>query len=342
MTATRFDEITAAVEVPQVIRLGPNLFGAVFTLMKLIPARYILQQAARRGEIGPRTVIAETTSGTFGLALAMQAALMRRRLVLVSDPVIDEALYRRLADLGARVEIVRHPAERGGYQAARLERLAAILAGSDDAFCPRQYANPDNPRSYATVAEVLSGAVGQVDVLVGPVGSGGSMCGTATALRSGNPAMRAVGVDTHRSVLFGQSDGPRGLRGLGNSLMPANLDHTVFDEVHWCGERQAYQATRRLHRQHAVFQGPTSGAAYLVAEAVAAAEPSATCVVLLPDQGHRYQGTVYNDAWLAERGLAASGRPDRAVEVSDPARARAGWTWYRWGRRTLAQVVGSR
>jgi cysteine synthase A len=342
MTTIKFEEFTAAVEVPQIVRLGPNLFGAVFTLMKMIPARYILQQAVRRGDIGPDTLIAETTSGTFGLALAMQAALMRRRLTLVSDPVIDEDLHRRLTDLGARVDIVHQPAEQGGFQASRLQRLDDILAGNANSFCPQQYSNPDNPRSYALVAEVLSAALAQVDVLVGAVGSGGSMCGTSTALRSSTPGLRAVGVDTHRSVLFGQPDGPRGLRGLGNSLMPVNLDHTAFDEVHWCGERQAYQATRRLHREHAIFQGPTSGASFLVAETAAAAEPSATCVVMLPDQGYRYQSTVYNDKWLAERGLQPRARGESAVEVSHPADTPAEWTWYRWGRRTWEQVVGTR
>jgi cysteine synthase len=340
MTGTRFEEITAAVEIPQVVRLGPNFFGVVFALMKLIPARYILRQAHRRGDLRPDTLIAETTSGTFGLALAMQAALMRRRLILISDPVIDEDLHRRLGDLNAQVEIVQRPDETGGYQGARLRRLAEILAGNPDSFCPYQYSNPDNPLSYALVADVLAEALGQIDVLVGPVGSGGSMCGTSAALRSSNPGLRAIGVDTQRSVLFGQPDGPRALRGLGNSLMPGNLDHTAFDEVHWCGERLVYQATRRLHRRHAIFQGPTSGAAFLVAESVAAAEPAATCAVLLPDQGYRYQATVYNDKWLAERGF--EGRPERTgpVEVTDPAHAPAEWTWLRWGRRTLDQVVG--
>ncbi|MGF1648665.1 MAG: pyridoxal-phosphate dependent enzyme, partial [Kineosporiaceae bacterium] len=216
-----YEEITQAVERPSIVRLAPNLYGAVFTLMKLIPARHILNRAVERGDIGPNTLIAETTSGTFGLALAMQAALLGRPLVLVGDPVIDANLRRRLTDLGARVDIVAEVAPGGGgFQAARLERLREIRADHPDSFCPEQYSNPENPRSYALAAEVISEALGQVDVLVGPVGSGGSMCGTSSFLRSVNPDLRAVAVDTHRSVLFGQPDGPRALRGLGNSLLP--------------------------------------------------------------------------------------------------------------------------
>ncbi|WBB53627.1 cysteine synthase family protein [Verrucosispora sp. WMMD573] len=342
MRSSVFEEITAGVERPQIVRLGPNLFGVVFTLMKMIPARYILRQAVARGDIGPDTLIVETTSGTFGLALAMQTALLRRRLILVSDPVIDDELYRRLTDLGATVEIVRHMAASGGYQGARLERLAEIRAEHDDSFCPEQYANPDNPRSYSLVAELLSEALPRVDLLIGPVGSGGSMCGTASFLRSVNPDLRLTGVDTHRSVLFGQPDGARALRGLGNSLIPPNLDHSAFDQVHWCSAGQAYRATRKLHREHAVFQGPTSGAAFLVAEWAAMTNPDAVTVVMLPDQGYRYQSTVYDDRWLAKQGHLADPTEDRPVETSHPLAEHAEWSWFNWARRSLQEVLDHR
>ena len=341
MTASLFQEITQAQLLPRVVQLGPNLFGAAFTLMKLVPARYILRKAHLRGQIGPETVVVETTSGTFGLALAMQTALMRRKLILVSDPAIDHNLHRRLADLGARVEICDRPHETGGYQEARLRRLAAIRAAHFDHFCPEQYSNPDNPESYAFVAEHLERTLGTVDCVVGSVGSGGSMCGTVEALRSSGRGTYAIGVDTAHSVLFGQPDGSRALRGLGNSLMPANLDHTVFDEVHWCTAGEAYRATRRLHQAHALFQGPTSGAAFLAARWWAAANPTARCVVLLPDEGYRYQETVYDDGWLARNGVdTAVSVADGPVEVSDPARPAQAWSRYAWGRRTYTEVLG--
>ena len=336
---TAFAEITEATARPQMVRLSANLYAAVFTLMKMVPARYILRQAVQSGVLGPDTLVAETTSGTFGLALAMQTALLGRRLVLVSDPVIDDNLHRRLTDLGAVVDIVQRPAAEGGYQAARLDRLATILAENTDSFCPEQYSNPDNPRSYSLVAETLSEAVGQIDVLVGPVGSGGSMCGTGGSLRRENPELRVVGVDTHRSVLFGHEDGPRPLRGLGNSLIPGNLDHTMFDEIHWCGEREAYASTRALHRQHALFQGPTSGAAFRVAEHIAARDPESKVVVMLRDQGYRYQATVYDDRWLATNGHDFTSTAAKPVEVAHPRETADEWSYFDWRRRTYDQVL---
>ncbi len=338
---TAFEEATETYQVPRLIRLAPNLYGACFTLMKMIPARFILRRAEAQGLLAPDTVIVETTSGTFGLALAMQGVHMNRRVVLVSDPVIDERLYRRLTDLGAVVDRVPAAAGAipGGYQAARLQRLAEVRTEHESTFCPEQYSNPDNPRSYATVAELFLECLGQIDCVVGPVGSGGSMCGTVGNLRTVLPECRAIGVDTHGSVLFGHPDGHRELRGLGMSLMPANLDHRVFDQVHWCSASAAYAATRQLHRRHALFMGPSGGAAYLAARWWAAANPNALTVVMLPDEGYRYQDTVYDDDWLRGAGHLDQPLPAEPVRVSDPTRPSGSWTCFDWGRRGYAEVM---
>ena len=338
---TGFVEATEAYQIPKLVKLAPNLYGVAFTLMKMIPARFILRRAEQDGKLGPDTVIVETTSGTFGLALAMQAVSMGRRLILVSDPVIDERLYRRLTDLGAVVDRVPASAAAvvGGYQAARLERLAQIRTEHRSTFCPEQYSNPDNPRSYATVAELLVECLGQIDCILGPVGSGGSMSGTTSYLRTLFPECRAIAVDTYHSVLFGQPDGPRELRGMGMSLMPANLDHKIFDEVHWCTASAAYAATRDLHQRNALFMGPSSGAAYLVARWWARTNPDKLAVVMLPDEGYRYLDTVYDDEWLAARGYLGELPPEEPVAVDDPSRDDGPWTTYDWARRSYIQVM---
>ncbi|HEV8639297.1 MAG TPA: cysteine synthase family protein [Chloroflexota bacterium] len=332
--------IAEAIELPRVVRLGENLYAAAFPLMKLLPARFMLDRAREAGRVGPGSAIFETTSGTFGLALAILAALRGYRLTIVSDPAIDDPLKRRLEDLGARVEIVREPAAVGGFQRARLDRMAQLRAEHPDHFWPAQYDNPDNPGAYAPLVELLTETLGQIDCLVGTVGSGGSMCGSASYLRLAFPDLRAVGVDTPGSVLFGQPDRKRLLRGLGNSVMPRNLDHTVFDEVHWVGAAGAFLATRVLHRRHALFMGGTSGAAYLVADWWARRHRDATVVALLPDEGYRYQDTVYSDAWLRDRDMLLSELPTEPRLVAHPADARPEWSRFLWGGRTYQQVLG--
>ena len=332
--------ITDALELPRLVCLNEGVYMASFTLMKLLPARFILDRAHSAGIIGPGSTIIETTSGTFGLALAMICALRGYRLILVSDPAIDDKLKSRLEDLKARVEIVREPAPIGGYQRARLDRLAELRAEFPDHFWPSQYDNRHNPGAYAPVAELLAEAIGEFDCLVGTVGSGGSVCGTASYLRMLSPSLKVIGVDTHRSVLFGQPDGKRVLRGLGNSLLPSNLDHSIFDEVHWVSAAEAFHATRRLHKQHALFQGGTSGAAYMVADWWARHNPGAKVVALLPDEGYRYQETIYNDDWLRANNLWLTTLPSEPRLVNSPEDAGPKWSRMFWNRRTYEQAMG--
>jgi S-sulfo-L-cysteine synthase (3-phospho-L-serine-dependent) len=332
--------IVDATCLPHLVRLDDHLFAAAFPLMKLLPAKFIVERAIEAGRIGPETTVIETSSGTFGLGLAMVCRLKRIRLALVSDPAVSPALQRRLEDLGARVEICREPAPTGGFQGARLARVEALRREHPDHYWPSQYGNPHNPGAYSALAELLLDRLGPVHTLVGSVGSGGSMCGTLGYLREMFPETRGVGVDTFGSVLFGQPDaGSRALRGLGNSVMPANLDHTAFDEVHWVSAAAAFTETRRLHRQAALFMGPTSGAATLVARWVARSRPGETVVAILPDEGFRYQDTVYDDAWMGAEGMWLDPLPAGPTE-GQPATARGHWARFGWGRRSLADVLG--
>ncbi|MET7611455.1 pyridoxal-phosphate dependent enzyme [Streptomyces seoulensis] len=331
--------VVDATVLPRLIRIGPNLCVAAFTLMKLLPARFMLDRAEQRGELKPGTTVLETSSGTFALGLAMVCRLRGYPLVIVGDPAIDPALCRRLGELGAQVEICTEPSPNGGFQQARLDRLAELRSRYPDHYVPGQYHNPDNPNAYAAVAEQIAETVGAVDCLVGPVGSGGSTGGTAAFLRLLQPRMRLIGVDTSPSTIFGQADGPRVVRGLGNSLVPPNVSHDAYDEVHWAGPAEVCRATRELHARHALFMGPTSGASFLVARWYAERNPGSQVVAFLPDEGHRYQETVYRDEWLAERGLLDVPATAAPRTVTDPGDAVGGWARMLWRRRSLDDAL---
>lgn len=330
----------AEFETPRIVPLKPNLYAAAFFLMKLLPARYILERALERGDIREGTRICETSSGTFALALAMITARMENRLTIVSDWALDPTLKRRLVELGAEVEVVTQPHPHGGLQKARLNRLHEILAQSPSHFWPRQYDNPDNPRAYGSVAAKLVDRIGQIDCLVGTVGSGGSLCGTAAYLRLMFPDMFVIGVDTINSVLFGQPDAPRLIRGLGGSVVPSNIDHTLIDEVHWLSASEIFLATRQLHSHTGLFMGPTSAAAYKVASWWAAQNGDKTVAVLMPDEGHRYADSAYNDDWLNVKVPQwRSMGSDRPATITDPHAKLTQWTRLEWGRRPRSGVV---
>lgn len=334
--------IADAMMLPRVIRLGKSFYGAAFLLMKILPAHFMLERARDSGLLKPGTMVIETTSGTFGLALAILCNLHGYRLTLVSDPAIDPPLLRRLNALGASVEIVQEPSPNGGFQQARLDLLDELRSRHSGHFWPSQYCNPHNPGAYSRLAELLVEVAGPIDCLVGTVGSGGSMCGTAGFLRLLFPHLHVIAVDTHGSVLFGQPDHKtRLLRGLGNSLMPQNLRHSDFNEVHWVAAAEAFAATRDLHARHALYMGPTSGAAYLVAKWWAEKNPDANTVALFPDEGYRYQDTVYDDTWLRLKQITLPELPIEPRLIDHPHSAGPGWSYMRWNSRTYQDVMGA-
>ena len=327
--------------LPRLIRLEPNLVAAAFPLMKLVPAKYVLEKAMKDSKIDRKAGIVETSSGTYALGLGLVCAELGLPFHIVTDPAVDDNLKRRLEDLGGSIQIVG--VESGGAvspQVLRMDALETHLSRFPAAFWPRQYDNPENRDAYGPFAEQLLESIGPNLTLVGAVGSGGSTCGTIARLRMEAPKIKLIGVDTFGSVLFGQPNSPRFLRGLGNSMHPQNLDHRCFDEVHWLSAAEAFHAIRRLHRRHGLFYGPTSGAAYQVAHWVAAQNPDKTVVFMAPDEGHRYAETIYNNHWLDSQGLLQHVTNVEPSVVWDPKKAQGAWAKMDWGRRSFEQVTG--
>lgn len=333
---------TEAMYVPQLIRLKENLVVAAFRLMKLLPARYVVMKAYREGRIDPKLGIVETSSGTYALGLGMICAELKLPFHIVSDPAMDETLRRRLEDLGGHITIVSDDQSGAKLQTQRLAVVHEHLERYPGTFWPCQYHNPENREGYRIFADQLRHHLGDNFTLVGTAGSGGSTTGTVEFLREHNPDIDLVGIDTFGSALFGLPLGPRMLRGLGNSLLPENLRQELYDEVHWVTAAEAFYHTRRLHRETAQFMGPTSGAAYQVADWLAARSPERTFVFIGADEGNRYADTVYNDAWLREQGLFLSepaAEPMTAETLQD---VTPPWARMIWGRRSYEEVAGPR
>lgn len=338
MTALRLHPSgAAATAVPKLIERD-GLVLISFDCMKLLPARAMLIAGRREAVLAPGGDIVATSSGTLAYGLALEGANLGHAVTIVSDPAITPGYRALLEATGARVEIVERPAPVGGYQAARL-RVVEEIARETGAYVVDQYGDPANPAAYEWLAATINGSAAPIDFLVGTVGSGGSVCGTARGLRNAYPGLSVHGVDTHRSEIFGLPDGPRPLRGLGNSLVPANVEHPVFDEVHWIDAATAYAATRTLWASHGVLQGPTSGAAYAVACWCRDENPGARVAVILPDSATRYLDTVYDDAWVASElgDNAPTGSPTTVRRLHQV--PGEGWHRIEWRRRSRADVI---
>lgn len=291
-------------------------------------ALHMVAQAGARGDIAPAAPIIESTSGTMGLGLALAGVVYGHPVTLVSDSGMEPSMRRLLRAYGARVEVATEPHPVGGWQQARLDRVTRLLASHPGAWWPDQYSNPDNPAGYEGLAAELLRDLGDVDVLVCAVGTGGHSAGLASALRPACPRLRLVGVDSVGSTIFGQPARTRLMRGLGSSIHPLNVDYRAFDEVHWVAPAEAVWACRALAASHYVTGGWSTGAVALAAGWLARTNPPGTTIVaIFPDGPHRYTSTIFNDRFCRRHRLLNPPAP-QPDELSRPGAGEA----LRWTR----------
>lgn len=293
------------------LRLSHEYGAPVFAKMELMNpygmkdrvAKYMIQKARNEGILRDGDPIVESSSGTMALGLALVGTYYGHAVHIVTDPRIDSTTYLKLKSMGCHVHIVQNIGEQG-WQSARLDFLKKLIMEMPNAFWPRQYENPDNPSSYEPLAsETMNALEGQVDILVGSVGSGGSLCGTAKSMRKYNPNLLVVAVDSVGSVLFNQPDNPHRLQsGLGNSILPGNVDHDVIDMIHWLNDKESFTATRLLASRENIFAGNSSGSVYMVASWLSkVSAPDKKIVAIFPDRGDRYANTVFNEEYSIEK-----------------------------------------
>ncbi|MCE7004033.1 PLP-dependent cysteine synthase family protein [Kibdelosporangium philippinense] len=287
--------------------------------MKDRPALYMVACARERGELKPGAMIVESSSGTFGLGLALAGIVFGHPVTVVTDSGTEPIVWRMLEARGARVDVVREPCPVGGWQQARRDRVRELLAACVDAYHPDQYHNPDHAAGYVTLAVELATQLGRVDVLVCSVGTGGHSAGVAGVLRTYFPHLRLVGVDSVGSTIFGQPARPRLMRGLGSSIYPGNVDYAGFDEVHWVAPAEAVWSCRRLAAARYACGGWSVGAVALVAGWIARTQPPELRVAaIFPDGPLRYFDTIYSDEYCRRHGLLDVPPAAEPDEIPEP------------------------
>jgi S-sulfo-L-cysteine synthase (3-phospho-L-serine-dependent) len=296
--------------------------------MKDRPALHMVACARERGELKPGATIVESSSGSFGLGLALAGIVFGHPVTVVTDTGTEPIVRRMLSAQGVRVDVVREPCPVGGWQQARRDRVRGLLAACPGAYHPDQYHNPDHAAGYATLALELVAQLGRVDVLVCSVGTGGHSAGVAGVLRTYFSHLRLVGVDSVGSTIFGQPARPRLMRGLGSSIYPRNVDYAGFDEVHWVAPAEAVWSCRQLARARYACGGWSVGAVAIVAGWIARTQPPDLRVVaIFPDGPLRYFDTIYNDDYCRRHGLLEVPPAAEPDQISDPwAREVTSWT----------------
>jgi cysteine synthase A len=180
----------------------------------------------------------------------------------------------------------------------KAEELAAQIPNS---YIPQQFTNPANPEIHkkTTAEEIWRDTDGQVDAFVAGVGTGGTVSGVGSALKSKKPDVKIFAVEPFESpVLSGGVPGPHRIQGIGAGFVPDNFDRSVVDEIYKVRDTEALQTARKLALTEGLLVGISSGAAAFAATQIARRDEFAgkNIVVLLPDTGERYLSTVlYSD-----------------------------------------------
>lgn len=255
-------------------------------------AKYILNDAEEKGILTKDSVIVEPTSGNTGIGLAAIAAARGYRVIIVMPDSMSAE--RRLLMTAYGAELVLTEGAKGMSGAiAKAEELAKEIPG---AFLAGQFVNPANPRAHfeTTGPEIWEDTDGAVDFFVAGVGTGGTITGTGSYLKSKKPQVQIVAVEPSDSPVLSQGKaGAHKLQGIGAGFIPEILDTTVYDEVIPVTSEDAFETGRLLGKREGVLVGISSGAALWAAIEVAKRPENEgeTVVVLLPDTGDRYLST---------------------------------------------------
>jgi cystathionine beta-synthase len=273
---------------------------------KVRMARQMIDEAERNGELQPGGWIIESTSGNTGMGLALIAAERGYRFTAVVDHHSSPDKLRAMQAFGAELMYVDGAGDE--LSTADREALAERVAAEKGAYWTEQHNNPANANAYRALAQELLGALGEkITHLIGAVGTGGSLFGTARELKERLPRMQVIGVEPEGSIAFGGEGGPYYQSGTGTppgAPVGALVDYGLLDEGLRVTDTQAFMTARYVARRHAVLLGGSAGGVvYQALRRAEVAAPGSTLVVLVCDGGEKYLDTVFNDGWLEQKGL---------------------------------------
>jgi cystathionine beta-synthase len=278
----------------------------------------IIEDAERRGLLGPGGTIVESTSGNTGVGLAVAAAIKGYRCIFTMPDKMSQEKVRLLKAYGAEV-IVTPTAVPPDHPDNYVVRAKQIVADTPGAVLANQYANQLNPEAHyrTTGPEIWAQTAGRITHFVAGCGTGGTVSGTGKYLKEQNPKIRVVAGDPQGSVYTGYyrnhklpEGHPYKVEGIGGDKIHSTIWFDYIDEFRQVSDRDAFAMARRLARQEGILVGGSAGLNVVLALDVAREidDPNACVVTILCDTGERYLSKLFNDEWMQENQLLEAPR----------------------------------
>lgn len=270
---------------------GVNIGGSIKTRV----AYNMLEQARQKGLIHKDTIIVEPTSGNQGIGIALVGAVCGYRVRIIMPDSVSEERRKLVEQYGAQVVLVHDDGDIGECIANCMATAERMAREDKNVFIPQQFENPDNPQIHRlqTAREILRDVDGPIDGFCSGVGTGGTITGVGEELRRANPQIEIWAVEPeHAAILSGGSIGTHLQMGIGDGLVPENLNTQIYSQICIVSDEEALETSRRLAREEGLLCGISSGSN--VAAALKLARklgPGKRVVTILPDTGERYFST---------------------------------------------------
>lgn len=270
---------------------GLNVGGSI----KTRTAFNMLEDAERRGIIGKDSIIVEPTSGNQGIGLALCGAVKGYRTIIIMPDSVSEERRKLVRHYGAEVVLIHDDGDIGACIQQCLATAERYAAENPKVFVPQQFENPANPTVHRrhTGLEILEQVAGPIDGFCSGIGTGGTITGIGETLRALNPQIEIWAVEPENAaILAGGNIGTHLQMGIGDGLIPQNLNCEIYDHIYIVTDGEAIQTARDLARLEGLMCGISSGTNVAAARRLAKKlGPGKTVVTVLPDTAERYFST---------------------------------------------------